>query len=236
LQQLEAELISWAEDHLQTEVARAAMVFAGGKLRTEVSPIFDAGGKTLSSIKPREFDYSPGNGVSLIERLQGEGIRSIFFAGSGAEALAWMQASRQASWTPQMFLLGPLLGGEVLEAPAEFQGRIYAAYPALADAAEASPEFDEFARRHQLAREHRLLQISAYCALKVFEDALTRAGRELSREKFIRSLEQIHDFRTGVLPQIAFGPNRRVGYTKADVLCVDLKSKRFQPTCTDERQ
>ena len=130
-----------------------------------------------------------------------------------------------------MFVLGPLLDGSILEAPARFQGRIFAAYPQLQPELGGVDEFEDFLQRHKLGSDHRLIQISAYCSAKVLEDALTRAGRNLTREKLILSLEQFHDFRTGMLPGITFGPNRRIGSTKAEIVCVDLESHSFQPEC-----
>jgi ABC-type branched-subunit amino acid transport system substrate-binding protein len=236
LRQLAMELIRWANEHQGIHAPGAAIVFSGNKLRDEVASALEDAWKGNGLAMPQEFDYFPGNRASLIEQLQRQGIESVFFAGSGADALAWMQASHDAGWAPQMFLFGPLQGEEVLKAPEEFQGHIHSVYPAAAGPAESTPEFDAFARRHQLPQAHRVLQIWAYCAAKIFEDALTRAGGELSREKFVHSIEQIHQFRTGVLPEITFGVNRRVGSTKLDVLCADLKSRSFQSACVKDQE
>jgi hypothetical protein len=48
----------------------------------------------------------------------------------------------------------------------------------------------------------------------------------------IQTLEQMRDFRTGLLPGITFGANRRVGSFKAEIVCVDLASHSFQPECS----
>ena len=128
-------------------------------------------------------------------------------------------------------MLGPLLDGTIFTAPTRFQGKIFAAYPQLQPELGGVDEFEDFLERHKLPGDHRLIQISAYSAAKVLEDALTRAGKNLTREKLILSLEQMRDFRTGMLPGITFGPRRRIGSTKAEIVCVDLASHSFEPEC-----
>ncbi len=160
-------------------------------------------------------------------------IESVFFIGTGEEMLEWMNLSisRNSEWRPQVFALGPLLGDEVFHAPAQFEGKIDAAFPALDMEAAAMAEFERFAAKHHLPKEHRMLQVSAYCAARILEEALTRAGRDLSRRKLVHSLEQVRDFKTGLLPPMSFGPNRRIGSTKTEVLCADSQQRKFQREC-----
>ena len=94
-------------------------------------------------------------------------------------------------------------------------------------------EFDYFLSSHNLSSDHRLVQISAYCAAKILVEALARAGKNVTREKLIQTLEQMRDFRTGLLPGITFGANRRVGSFEAEIVCVDLTSHSFQPECSE---
>ena len=82
-------------------------------------------------------------------------------------------------------MLGPLLDESILGAPARFQGRIFAAYPQLQPEVGAVDEFDYFLSSHNLASDHRLVQISAYCAAKILVEALARAGKNVTREKLI---------------------------------------------------
>ena len=231
LRQLARELVRWAVEQRHINSLRAAVIFASRKAREEVSSALESAWQSFGSA-PQELEYSPSNREQLVRSLQQQKTASIFFVGSGTDALELMQTSHQAGWTPQVFLLGPLLDNDVLDAPAEFQGNILVAYPARQ--ADGLGEFDAFSMRHHLPATDRWLQASAYCAAKVFEDALARAGRELSRERFLRSLEQMRNFQPGPLPEITFGPNRRVGSTKVEILCADLKNRRFVSACAEE--
>lgn len=72
-------------------------------------------------------------------------------------------------------------------------------------------------------------QSVAYAATKVLFEATKLSGRQLDRKTLINSLEQIQDFRTGVVPPITFGPNRRVGSIGSYIVGVDLGNKQYTP-------
>jgi len=60
-------------------------------------------------------------------------------------------------------------------------------------------------------------------------EALKRAGKDLSREKLIQTLEGFYEYSTGLTPLITYGPNRRVGAMGAYVVSINLKEKQFAP-------
>jgi ABC-type branched-subunit amino acid transport system substrate-binding protein len=224
LQQMAQELVRWAVQERHAEPSHSAMIFSDAKLREDISPVFSAAWQETGPAGPQEFDYSPENAVQLARALQQQGTTSIFFAGSGKDALGFLQGASQVGWNPQVFLFGPLAGDALLEASAQFQGKIYEAFPAIAATTAATEDFQAFSQRHHLPTQHRLVEISAYCAGRMVEDALVRSGSELSRQKFVKSLEETREFQTGLLPEISFGPNRHVGSTRVDILCDDLEA------------
>jgi ABC-type branched-subunit amino acid transport system substrate-binding protein len=231
-QQLEQELVRFAAAREKSTVEKTAVVVADSKLQTDVAPAMQTTWKELSVDKPQEFVFSAAKGAEVIQDLHSQGIERVFFIGDGEQLAPWIQAADKAEWAPRVFVLGPLLDESILGSPARFQGRIFAAYPQLQPEVGAVDEFDYFLSSHNLASDHRLVQISAYCAAKILVEALARAGKNVTREKLIQTLEQMRDFRTGLLPGITFGANRRVGSFKAEIVCVDLASHSFQPECS----
>jgi ABC-type branched-subunit amino acid transport system substrate-binding protein len=229
-QQLEQELVRFAATGKTAE--KTAVVVADNKLETDVAAAMQATWKELSVEKPQEFVFSAATSEDVVRDLHSQGIERVFFIGDGEQLAPWIQAADKAEWAPRVFALGPLLDESILGAPARFQGRIFAAYPQLQPEVGAVDEFDYFLSSHNLASDHRLVQISAYCAAKILVEALAHAGKNLTREKLILALEQMRDFRTGLLPGITFGANRRVGSFKAEIVCVDLASHSFQPECS----
>ncbi len=94
------------------------------------------------------------------------------------------------------------------------------------------PRMAEYVRKFttrfpDLARQNRpdLGDCLGYSGALAFAEGLRRAGRDLSREGFIRALEGIADFETGIGLPTTFGPNRREGNLQARVL-------EFQPDLT----
>ena len=231
-QQLEQELVRFAATREKSGMEKTAVVVADNKLQTDVAPAMQATWKELSVEKPQEVVFSAAKAEDVVRDLHSQGIERVFFIGDGEQLAPWIQAADKAEWAPRVFVLGPLLDESILGAPARFQGRIFAAYPQLQPEVGAVDEFDYFLSSHNLASDHRLVQISAYCAAKILVEALARGGKNVTREKLISTLEQMRDFRTGLLPGITFGANRRVGSFKAEIVCVDLTSHSFQPECS----
>jgi ABC-type branched-subunit amino acid transport system substrate-binding protein len=235
-EQLEQELIRFSAVEGARTTDKTAVVVADAKLETSVSPAMQVVWKELGEGKAREFSFSPANGQQVIHELQSQGIDTVFFVGDGEQASQWIRAADQAGWSPRTFVLGALMDDSILTSPARFQGKIFAAYPELEPEAGAVDEFEDFLQRHQLSHDHRLIQISAYCSAKILVDALARAGKNPTREKLILNLEQMRDFKTGLLPGITFGPNRRIGSVKAEIVCADLVSHSFQAECSKPAQ
>lgn len=74
-----------------------------------------------------------------------------------------------------------------------------------------------------------MLQVGAYCATVLLSEGLKRAGREVSRDKLVSSLEGLHGFRTGLTPALSFGPGQRTGLAGAYIVTVDLHDRSFRP-------
>jgi ABC-type branched-subunit amino acid transport system substrate-binding protein len=235
-QQLEQELVRFAAAREKSAMEKTAVVVADSDLQTDVAAAMQATWKELSVDKPPEFVLTAQNREEIVRDLRSQGVERVFFVGGGEQLSPWIQAADRAEWAPRVFVLGPLLDESILTAPARFQGRIFAAYPQLQPETGAVDEFDYFLESHNLASDHRLVQISAYCAAKILVEAMARAGKNVTREKLILSLEQMRDFRTGLLPGITFGANRRVGSFKAEIVCVDLASHSFQPECSKQQK
>ncbi|HEX9984413.1 MAG TPA: c-type cytochrome [Thermoanaerobaculia bacterium] len=58
-------------------------------------------------------------------------------------------------------------------------------------------------------------------SMKLIVEALRRAGRDVSREKLVETLEGFHEVDTGLVPRVTFGPNRHTGVTTAHVVVIE---------------
>lgn len=67
-----------------------------------------------------------------------------------------------------------------------------------------------------------------YLYAEVFCEGLRLTGRDLTREKFVKAMEKIKAFNTGVGPNITFGPNLRSGAHSAFIVKANAKKGQFE--------
>jgi ABC-type branched-subunit amino acid transport system substrate-binding protein len=177
-----------------------------------------------------KFGYKPGAfpPIAAADALRKEPTDIVFFLGSGSE---FVELKKQLGVVGVVFLFGALAGEQLFAAPASATDRIFLAYPTLPPdrAPEAVREFAALLEKHRLGTHHLALQMQAYSAIRVFVEGLRRAGRDLSRERLVASLEKLYEFETGLIGRVSFGPNRRVGSVGAYVIAADLEKKTLGP-------
>jgi ABC-type branched-subunit amino acid transport system substrate-binding protein len=225
-------LVDFAAGELKLENPRIAVLGRGDDhqkdLQTAITEQSQVHGWTAVagfSILPDGFD-ADGASLALKER----GVDCLFYLSSGG-LKTLLQAADSVNWRPHVFLPGALIEKEILEVPAGFQKKIYLSYPTLpSDQTPAGiSEFQGLLKRHGLSVKHLTSQISALVAAKILVEGLKRTGKDLSREKFMRSLENLWEFQTGLTPGISYGPNRRIGALGSHIVTIDLETKNFAP-------
>lgn len=171
---------------------------------------------SLELVAPKRISFPDGafDAEVAFARVVAESAGAVLLFGGSqeAEALLTVATRRQARFT----LMAPAAwaaAGFVGRAHT-FGGRLVLAYPALpSDARPAGlaelatlipPEEDKAAA----AKSHSLAVLAAS---KLLYEALTRAGRDLSRESVVRTLEGLYKFDTVLARPFSYGPNRRVG-------------------------
>ncbi len=117
----------------------------------------------------------------------------------------------------------------MFDAPRSFSRKIFLSFPTSpADqTAEGVREFRALAAKHGLPAHHLATQLSAYSAAKILVEGLKRAGKDVSRERLVETLEGLSGYATGLTPAVTYGPNRRIGATGAHVVTIDLEQKQF---------
>ncbi len=180
--------------------------------------------------KTTVYEYTAGNldAAEYVKVMRQYEPAAVFFLGSSQDTLAFMTEAAKVNWFPQILLQS---GGAIFDAPAGFDGKIFLTVPASPEdqTADALKEFRALAEKYKLPQKHLAAQVTAYSSAKVLVEALKRAGKELSREKLIQTLEGFYEFPTGLTPVLTFGPNRRIGAMGAYVLTIDLKEKKLKP-------
>jgi ABC-type branched-subunit amino acid transport system substrate-binding protein len=179
------------------------------------------------AFKPDNFDAR-----TVVKELKTANVESLFFFGEAKAQASLLNEAATASWSPNLFFLGALSGKDLsVTSPPESKNKVFLAFPNVPSdiSKEAMGEFRALQEKYKFQSRHIVAQLSAFAAAKVFVEGLTRAGRDLNREKFISALDTLYDYETGVTPRLTFGPNRRVGAAGAHIVAFDIVKKDFTP-------
>jgi len=181
------------------------------------------------AIQPVSYFGSSFDSLGIIKQVRETKREAVFLLGSTDDAISFMREAEKSAWFPLIILPSSSSSREIFNAPAGFDGRVFVTFPT--SPADQQPrginEFRAFAARHKLPTSHIASQVQAYAAANILVESLKRAGKELTRERFIQALEGFHDYQTGLTPPITYGPNRRIGAVGAYFITIDLKEKKF---------
>ncbi len=170
------------------------------------------------------------NAARYVSELNQNGIDTVFFLGSGAEAAAILNEAESIGWRPWVYMLGSLVGKNVAESvTVKMKDRIFLAFPTVpTDVSEAgAADYLALLQKNKLDSSHAAAQASAIAAARILVHALELCGKDLSRERLVTTLEGLYEYDTGLIPKITFGPNRRIGVLGAYVVTIDPEKKLF---------
>ena len=225
-------LINFAANKTDLKKSKLAIVYSENELASAaVAAIEDQARKMgWTSITKKSFASGHFEAAAIAASLKAEGAEAVFFLGASGEEAAFINAAATANWTPHVFLLGALAGKSLVkDVPLSFKDHVFLAFPTVPGdvTPEGLAELRDLQEKHKLPPGHIASQLNAFAAAKIFTEALKRAGRDLSREKLVTTLEGLYEYDTGVTPSITFGPNRRVGALGAYVLSIDPAKREF---------
>ena len=215
----------------QGDSQKIAIVYSDNTLSGAAATAAAEHSKRLGLTVAAKLPYTPDKfeAKNIVNELKSKGTNLVLFFGAGKEESAILEAGAAADWIPNVFVLGVLRGKDLSISTTAFKNKVFVAYPTLpADITnEGRTEFRALHEKYRFAPRHTASQLAAFAAAKVFVEALTRAGKDLSREKLITSLEGLYEYDTGLTPRITFGPNRRVGAAGAHIVAMDVVEKEF---------
>lgn len=223
-------LVNYAASQPELKRASAAVVYSDTTLSNAAgnAVVEQARKAGLTIAKKLVFKFGNFDARAIVNELKSSNVQSLFFLGEAKEQQLLLNEAAAASWSPNLFFLGTLSGRDL---SAISQSKIFVAFPTVPSdvSSEGTAEFRALQEKYKIAPRHTAAQLSAFAAAKVFVEGLTRAGRDLSREKFITALDTLYDYDTGVTPHLTFGPNRRVGAAGAHIVTFDPAKKEFTP-------
>lgn len=127
----------------------------------------------------------------------------------------------------RVYVPAALASEAIFDAPPSLDGKLFVAAATWPDdvTPEGAAELRALSPRGGAARN---TQIAALASAKLLTEALRRAGREVTREAVVDTIESLYRFRTGLTPPLSFGPNRHTGTTGTFLLRVDRAAKALR--------
>jgi ABC-type branched-subunit amino acid transport system substrate-binding protein len=224
-------LIDFAANRPELKQSRIAIVHSENELALASAAAIEDEARKLgwTSVTKKSVGRERFDAAAVADSLKVEGVETVFFLVSGRES-EFINAAASASWTPHVFLLGALTSRDAGKAlPPSFKDHVFLSFPTVPTdvAPEGLAELRALEQKYKLPPGHTASKLNAFAAAKIFVEALKRAGRDLSREKLVTTLEGLYEYQTGVTPSITFGPNRRVGSMGSYVVSIDLTKREF---------
>ncbi|MDX6384499.1 MAG: hypothetical protein QOK48_2072 [Blastocatellia bacterium] len=225
-------LVNFASKKSDPQKTRAVILCSEGDLNKQIAvSIEDQLHKRGWKLVPRvSYQSANFNAPQQVAALKEQGIDTVFLLSSSANAGALLKNAEAADWAPSVYLLGSLIGKDITGlVPVKLKDKVFLAFPTVpADFSDAgAAEFRTLLEKYKLKSTHVAAQASAFAAAKILVQGLERAGKNLSREGLVTTLEGLYEFDTGLTPKITFGPNRRIGAFGAYIITIDPEKKLF---------
>jgi ABC-type branched-subunit amino acid transport system substrate-binding protein len=232
IEQQSRALVNFASRQFKDQKSGVLVVYPEGESSVAITEAIKDQCQKSACGQLLTYGYGRGNfdATALVARLSEAKKDAVFFLGTSEEALVLMREADKLRWSPSIYLQ-VTAGAGLFEAPPSFNRKIFLPFATSpADqTAEGVKEFRALAAEYNLPAHHLAAQLSAYSAAKVLVEGLKRAGKDISREKLIETLEGLNQYGTGLTPAITYGPNRRIGAMGAYVITIDLEKKEFVP-------
>lgn len=211
--------------------ARLAVVFTDSELDADsVAGVrAQAGVHAMEIVAEHRYEAGRFSAAAAMRALAGKEPDYVFFFGSARDIDAFARELERTGVPEGLLGSAFAVGHGAFSLPLSVAARTFLAYPSLLPGAGDPAEFAAVMQRGNVALRSPAFQGAAYAAARVLVEATKRAGRRLSREALVSALEQLREFRTGVVPPVTFGPNRRVGSSGSYVVGIDPAGRRYVP-------
>jgi ABC-type branched-subunit amino acid transport system substrate-binding protein len=177
--------------------------------------------------KQYRFDEGQLAAKDIVSALLTEHYDYLFYFGSGNDLQALAGEMARRGLQVPLLSCATMVGDSAFQLPDVVAARSFFSYPSSLPDDDDFKEFLSMMHRARVPLRSIPLQAMAYAAARTFVEGAKDAGRQLSRQALVHSLERLQDFKTGVLPPLSFSSNRRIGSTASYIVKVDTARKQY---------
>ena len=184
---------------------------------------------SLEIVSEQEYEVGKLKAREVVELLQQKQPADVFFFGSASDFKAVADEIYRAKLNVNVFSSVVMIGRSAFALPENLSAQTFLSYPSSLPNESELTDFLALTRKAHIELRNPAFQSMAFAATKIFSEAVKLSGRQLDRIAFIGSLEQMHDFKTSVIPPVTFGSNRRVGSVSSYVVGIDISNQQYLP-------
>jgi ABC-type branched-subunit amino acid transport system substrate-binding protein len=226
--QSQALIDFWMEKRHQyklTELPRVAIVTNDAAIHADIVAAITAQLKKHNVQNVVVIHWSPTefNQQQTVLTLKKAKINALFFLGNSGQLATLSNALTHLDDEPELLgLLATMRGDSVKQANLPVTA-MWLASPFLPDHLDIS-SFAERLSKQSVPLTSPSLQMVSCAALDFVVQGLKRTGKGITREKFVKHLDSINNFRVGNMPPLTFDVNNRTGVSGAFMLKVNPKT------------
>jgi len=181
---------------------------------------------SMGIVSEQTYDaaFKPAETVALLTIKKPD---YVFFFGGAEDFKALALEMDRTKLKVPLLSSAVMVGRGAFALPADVAAQTFLSYPSALPNQENFAEFLTLAQKGGINMRSPAFQSMAYAGAKVLVEAAKVSGRQLTRTALINSLEQMRDFKTGVVPPLTFGLNRRVGSVGSHIVGVDLTKQQY---------
>lgn len=188
-----------------------------------------AGINSMEVVAEESYKAGQFSAADVVRALMSKKADHVFFFGDADSIRAFAEEMERAGMNAPLLSCVAMIGRGAFALPPGVAARTRLAYPAMLPGQSDFGEFVSVMQKGGVGLRSPAFQSVAFAATKVFYEAVKSSGKQLDRTALIKALEQTQDLKTGVVPPLTFGPNRRVGSTGSRIVGINLDDKQFVP-------
>ncbi|MCU1246559.1 MAG: hypothetical protein JWN02_2469 [Acidobacteria bacterium] len=160
--------------------------------------------------------------------LEERGIDTVIFLGSPDAMASLLAGSRAAGWRAAVLVPSALMNPSALQNGGPLPAHLYISLPTgPADQnAAALAAYSKLATGSHVGHSHLTAQFAALASAQLFMAALERAGRDVTRQKLLDTIDGIRALDTGLVPPLTFNANRHIGSTGSYIAAIGESAEK----------